>query len=124
MNWKLLDVKENGNSGNFKGRDCLTRYPSVGIAIIFRQERALAKTLGGRFGVNAESRSDPNSGDNASVDVAIDTCAAKAEQRSDFPHRQRPLNSFNLLCKGNGWVSDISHATKDDSNKNKLTRII
>ena len=100
------------------------RYPSVGIALLFRQERALAKTLGECFGVNTESRSDPNSGDNAGVNVAIDTCAAKAEQRSDFSHRQCPLNSFNLFCKGNGWVSYISHATKDDSNKDKLTRII
>src|SRR2546427_655733 len=69
-------------------------------------------------------RSDPNSGDNAGVNVAIDTCAAKAEQPSDFSYRQRPFDPFNLLCKGNGWVSYISHAMKDDSNKDKLTRII
>jgi hypothetical protein len=76
--------------------------------------------LGKRFGVNAESRPDPNSGDNAGVNVAIDTCAAKAEQPSDFSHRQRLLNSFNLLCKGNGWLSYISHGIKNDSNKDKL----
>ena len=99
------------------------RYPSVGIALLFRQERALAKTMGERFGVNADSRSDPNSGDNAGVNVAIDACAAKAEQPSDFSHRQRPLDPFNLLCKGNGWVGYISHAMEDDSNKDKLTRI-
>ena len=72
----------------------------MGIALLFRQERALAKTLGECFGVNTESRSDPNSGDNAGVNVAI-VCSAREM-----------------------GVSYISHATKDDSNKDKLTRII
>jgi hypothetical protein len=103
MNWKLLDVKENGNSGNFKGRDCLTRHPSVGIALLFRQERALAKTLGERFGVNAESRSDPYSGDNASVDVAIGHLRGKGRAAERLPSPTAPAQFVQSALQGK-WV--------------------
>jgi hypothetical protein len=95
----------------------------MGITILFRQGRAPAKTLGERFGVNAESRPDPNGGDNASVNISIHACSAETEESSDFCHRECPLDPFDFFSKGNGWVRHISHPIEDDSRGDKLTII-
>jgi hypothetical protein len=93
----------------------------VGITVLFRQERVPAKTLGERFGVNAKSRSDPNGGNNASVNISIHACSAETEEPSDFCHRERPLDPFDLFSQGHGWVRHISHPIEDDSRGDKLT---
>src|SRR6266481_6340045 len=69
------------------------------------QERAPAKTLGERFGVDAESRSDPDSGDDAGVDVSVDARPAEAEELSYLGNRERPLDPLDLVGKGQ-WLVD------------------
>ena len=77
-----------------------------------------------RFGVNAERRADSDSGDDAGVDIAVDTCSAEAEQPSNLGNRERPLNSFDLVGQGNRWVGRISHVINDNSAPHKLTHIV
>jgi len=68
-------------------------------------ESAPAKTQCESFGVDAESCSDPDGGDDARVDISIDARSAEAQKPSHLGHRERPLNPLDLLGKGNGWVT-------------------
>ena len=65
----------------------------------FGNEGALTKTLCESLGVDAESGSDPNSGDDAGVDISIDGCSAKAQKPSHLGNRERPLYPLNLREK-------------------------
>ena len=74
------------------------------------QERAPAKTLGERFGVDAESRSDPDGGDDAGVDVSVDARPAEARSRATSVTESRPLDPFDLVSKGWWLVDCIFHS--------------
>jgi len=58
-----------------------------GLLDLLWQERASAQTLGEGFRVDAESRSDSNSGDDAGVDVSVDARSAEAEEPSYLGNR-------------------------------------
>ncbi len=74
------------------------------------QKRPPAKILGERFGVDAESRSDPDGGDDAGVDVSVDARPAEAEEPSYLGNRERPLDPFDLVSKGWWLVDCIFHS--------------
>jgi hypothetical protein len=63
---------------------------------------APAQTLGERFGVDTQSRSDPDGRDDASVDVSIDARPAETEKPSYFGDRKRPLDPFYFVGQRNG----------------------
>jgi hypothetical protein len=95
----------------------------AGFPTVLGQESAPPKTLGERFGINAESCPDPNGGNDAGVNISIHTGSAATEETSDFCHRERSLDPFDLFGKGNRWVRYISHLIEDDSTGDKLTII-
>jgi len=81
-----------------------------GSLTLLGQDRAPAKTLGERFGVDAESRSDPDSGDDAGVDVSVDARPTEAEEPSYLGNRERPLDPLDLVGKGQWLVDRIFHS--------------
>jgi len=83
------------------------------LPVLLGQERAPTKTLGECLGIDAKSRSDPNGGNDAGVDISVDAGSAETEESSDFCHRERPFDPFDLGDKGNGWAEYVSHPTRD-----------
>jgi hypothetical protein len=83
-----------------------------------------AKTLCECLGINPDSRSDPDGGDDAGVNISIDARSAEAEKPSHLGNRERSLDPFDLFGKGNRQAGCVSHPTKDAAYADKLTRII
>ena len=72
-----------------------------------------AKTLCECLGVNPESRSDPDGGNNAGVNISIDARSTEAEKPSHLGNGERTLDPFDLFGKGNRRTGCVSHPTKD-----------
>ena|SRR6266849_3430357 len=98
--------------------------PVAGVTILLWQERTPAKTLGERFWVNAESRSDPDCGNNAGINIPVDTRSAEAEKQSYLRNGECSLNPFDLVSKGNRRVECVSHPIEDDGKGHKLSRFV
>jgi hypothetical protein len=96
----------------------------LGITILLGKERVPAKALCECLGVNPESRSDPDGGDDAGVNISIDACSAEAEKLSHLGNGESALDPFDVFGKGNRGAGCVSHPTKDAAYGDKLTRII
>jgi hypothetical protein len=73
-------------------------------------KRAPAQALGECFGVDPKSRSYPDGGNDASVDVSVDARPAEAENPSDLANREGSLDPLDLVGKGQWWVDRIFHS--------------